>query len=80
MEIKYTDEIEEIEVVEQVKKVVKLSQKQMKELGIIKKKEISEKERLRNEALVKGNRERAIAKKELRVADENKLYKYCSKT
>ena len=76
MEINNTDEIEEIEEVEQVKKVVKLTKKQMNELGIIKKKEISEKERLRNEALVKGNKERAIAKKELRVANENKLYKY----
>ena len=76
MEINNTDEIEEIEDVEQVKKVVKLTKKQMNELGIIKKKEISEKERLRNEALVKGNKERAIAKKELRVANENKLYKY----
>lgn len=76
MEINNTDEIEEIEDVEQVKKVVKLTKKQMNELGILKKKEISEKERLRNEALVKGNKERAIAKKELRVANENKLYKY----
>jgi hypothetical protein len=76
MEINNTDEIEEIEDVEQVKKVVKLTKKQMNELGIIKKKEISEKERLRNEALAKGNRERAIAKKELRVANENKIYKY----
>lgn len=76
MEINNTDEIEEIEDVEQVKKVVKLTKKQMNELGIIKKKEISEKERLRNELLVKGNRERAIAKKELRVANENKIYKY----
>lgn len=76
MEINNTDEIEEIEEVEQVKKVVKLTKKQMNELGILKKKEISEKERLRNEALVKGNKERAIAKKELRVANENKLYKY----
>lgn len=76
MEINNTDEIEEIEDVEQVKKVVKLTKKQMNELGIIKKKEISEKERLRNEALVRGNKERAIAKKELRIANENKLYKY----
>ena len=76
MEINNTDEIEEIKEVEQVKKVVKLTKKQMNELGIIKKKEISEKERLRNEALVKGNKERAIAKKELRAANENKLYKY----
>jgi hypothetical protein len=76
MEINNTDEIEEIEDVEQVKKVVKLTKKQMNELGIIKKKEISEKERLRNEALVRGNKERAIAKKELRIANESKLYKY----